>query len=217
MASRDECADAIARLLLTLPALPYGWGEMTTDARAEMWALILRDLSLTDLRRACAAWTTGEHCQRMPAPGELLRLARPVSSDADLGSAGREAWRTVQALRQRYREANGYGFGWREGGEAAMAEALGPAAWAALGGSVGVLAIERARLMSEADAADALSKLEACFVGDYRAAMRRGALGLQPLDRPQIGAAPTRAIGADADLAPSVAERLRVHAMRGAS
>lgn len=216
MASRDECADAIARLLLTLPALPYGWGEMTTDARAEMWALILRDLSLTDLRRACAAWTTGEHCQRMPAPGELLRLARPVSSDADLGAAGRSAWQTVQAARHKVREHNGRGYQWRsDEHERRFRAHVGPVAWAALETIGGLAAIERAG--SIPDEGKELSGLESRFVADFRTIAKRVSVGAASLDRPQIGAAPTRAIGADADLAPSVAERLRVHAARGAS
>ena len=213
MADVREILAGLELLRLAGFQAPPAWAGKKPGEVATVWAAELGDMPDGDFERAIQAWLRRDTAF-YPSTGQLRALVAPAVTDADLGAAGRSAWQTVQAARHKVREHNGRGYQWRsDEHERRFRAHVGPVAWAALETIGGLVAIERAGFV--ADEGKELSGLESRFVADFRTIAKRVSVGAAPLDRPQIGAAPARAIGADADLAPSVAERLRVHAMRG--
>jgi len=213
MADVREVLAGLEALRLAGFQAPVAWSGKSPREIAPVWAAELADLPPGDFERAIGLWLKRDTAF-CPSTGQLRALVAPPVTDADLGAAGRAAWQRVQAARHRVREANGRGYQWRsDEHERRFREHVGEVTWAALATIGGLAAIERAGCVP--DEGKELSGLESRFVADFRTIAKRVSVGAAPLDRPQIGAAPARAIGADADLAPNVAERLRVHAMRG--
>lgn len=214
MADVREILAGLELLRLAGFQAPPAWAGKKPGEVATVWATELDDMPDGDFERAIQAWLRRDTAF-YPSTGQLRALVAPAVTDADREVAGQSAWQMMQTLRHTYREANGYGYQWRsDRHKEAFRERIGPVAWAALETIGGWQHIDQIGMLP--DGGKEMEFLKGRYVTVFRAIEKR-ADGAASLDRPQIGAAPARAIGADADLAPSVAERLRVHAMRGAS
>lgn len=222
MATPARVARVVQSLLDCCSAPPQGWSAAPArdadgrpalsdlERKIRAWVQVLDPLTDDELSAAALAYARGPKSAFMPAPGELLQLARPPATDADLGAAGRSAWQQVQRVRHRYREHTGRGYQWRsERHEAAFRTEIGPVACAALDCVGGILAVERAGFVP--DEGKELSGLESRFVADFRTIAKRAG---PDVDRPQVEARSVRAIAEDADLAPDLARRLAEHMKR---